>query len=434
MPQRPTTLASRSALRLGFVMTLVLVLFTASTLAQLNPGRVQGTVKLEDGTPLGNVVLHFEPVATSSRAPRDVKVKKKGKFFVPIFPGGTYTLTMKGDEYYVKHFKYSAKEPSGRTMNEYDTAGHPEKGVEGVRIMGGARMFFEVTAGTAKEKRAAIQAVAMGEVGDELKQISELFSARNFDAVIAETTKVLEKKPELGPAYYLKGVALFYKNQHAEAKPVLDKALELVPDQEGIQGVYGSVMLELAKKDAELARDAKAKKEFSIAADAFAKELEADPTNLAILTNRIVALNGAGRTDDLKPALEALIAADPNNVTAYFQLASYYQKKGDTAAALEALGKLPEGDKSAAPAMYNIAVSRYNEKDYATAKLALEKALSMDPGFSQAYYLLGYVCLGSGEQPAAIEALKKFVEVAPDSPKAAETKDLVQRLEAAQKK
>src|SRR5262245_49890226 len=76
--------------------------------AQINPGKLQGTVVDESGAPFGDVTLLFAPAENSPVAARKVKVNKKGQFIYGFFPSGIYKVTLVDvEDRYLKGMVYS---------------------------------------------------------------------------------------------------------------------------------------------------------------------------------------------------------------------------------------------------------------------------------------------------------------------------------------
>ena len=94
------------------------------------------------------------------------------------------------------------------------------------------------------------------------------------------------------------------------------------------------------------------------------------------------------------------------------------------------LEELPAGDPSLAGTLFNVAVSFYNEGQLETAVLAVGKAIDVDPELAAGYRLLGRAKMSLGDNPAAIQALEKFLELAPDDQSAETERKLVEALKA----
>jgi tetratricopeptide (TPR) repeat protein len=109
-------------------------------------------------------------------------------------------------------------------------------------------------------------------------------------------------------------------------------------------------------------------------------------------------------------------------------LSNLYLKADRPDDALAVLARIPSGDKSAAVAVYNVAVKLYNEKDLAAAELAAKKAIEIDPQLASVRRLLARVYLQQGNDAAAIPEIEKFIELAPDDPEVGDERILLETL------
>jgi tetratricopeptide (TPR) repeat protein len=142
---------------------------------------------------------------------------------------------------------------------------------------------------------------------------------------------------------------------------------------------------------------------------------------------------------EAEAAYKKAIEIDPNNGDAYTGLANIYnaQKKFDLAA--DASSKASQLSSAAggggnAEALYNQGVILFNGQKFAESKVQFEASVKADPNFAPAYYQLGMAALNLGQIPDAVAALEKYLEIAPDGPKAGEVKAALPALQAMVKK
>jgi tetratricopeptide (TPR) repeat protein len=91
-------------------------------------------------------------------------------------------------------------------------------------------------------------------------------------------------------------------------------------------------------------------------------------------------------------------------------------------------------------AYFNLCVTQYNLKNVEGTVAACDKAISVDPGKAEAYYFKGALLLYANQpavtgkvtpQPAGTaEALKKYLELAPDGEHAAEVREMLNYISA----
>ena len=137
------------------------------------------------------------------------------------------------------------------------------------------------------------------------------------------------------------------------------------------------------------------------------------------------------RTDLVTKAEPILVKAlernpkDQNVVASLLQLAAVKKDEAMTAkyqAIMDALiGPRPE-------LAYNDAVTKQTAGDNAGAKVSLQKAIKIDPKFTDSYYLMGVVEFSLGDVKAAKAAFRHYQEVAPTGKHAGEVKEFLKEL------
>jgi tetratricopeptide (TPR) repeat protein len=107
--------------------------------------------------------------------------------------------------------------------------------------------------------------------------------------------------------------------------------------------------------------------------------------------------------------------------------------------ALTAYNKSAALDPDPSLAYYNLCATQYNLRNVETAIPACDKAISVDPARAENYYMKGallvYVSEGQAIKklavpPGAVEALKKYLELAPDGEHAKEAREMLNYLSA----
>ncbi len=424
VPRLPSSLA---------VCGLLLGALATSAFGQLHPARIQGEVKLEDGTPLGRQVLVFEPAdAGTTELRRELKVGRNGKFRHSFFPAGTYRISLQGDDYFLRSIHVVIRDKSGAMLLEQQSDAHPDEGLPPVRLIAGGNARISLTAADPSVRRKLKQAMIFKEMEGPLAELREAFSAGDMQQVIALSDKVLEKDADIGSVLYVRGVALTSVGRVQEAVDVLSRAAELAPDQPGVFGALGLALLrkaQAAKKEGTQGGDA-VRRMFAEAADAFGRELEGGTDDLALMINRGVALRDAGQHEEAIAVFEKVIEKDPSYLNAYFQIYSLLDEMGRREEALAVLSRAPGAAEEVAKALYNEAVALYNREEYDAAKSMLARAEAKDPSLTLVHRLRGYLLLKEGKIPEAIASLERFVAAEPDHPDAEADRALISALKA----
>jgi len=397
--------------------------------AQINPGKLEGTLVDASGAPFGEVTLLFSPAEGSAVSPRKVKVNKKGQFTYAFFPAGIYVVELLDvEDKYLKSMVYRLLDDTGLEIDRQETEAHPTKGLPSLSVRPNRKVVLELTVAPREVQKQLAMEVELSESRGPLKDMSDHYAAGDYEAVVAASDALLAEKPDVGPAVYLRGVALWKLARLAEAHATLERALELVPDQPGIFGVMGSVTIEYADELAGSGKVEEATALYASAADHFKRNLELDPDSRPSLLSRAAALDKAGMKAELEQVLLQIVEVDPGYLQAYFRLSNLYLESDRPEDALALLGRIPTADKDAAVAIYNVAVKLYNEKDIAAAELAAKKAVEIDPQLASVRRLLARVYLQQGNDAAAIPELEKFIELAPDDPEVDDERTLLEAL------
>lgn len=412
------------------VAVLAVSLLTPGAQA-LVTGKIEGTVKDADGNPVGELSLMFTPEGDSgSGVARKVKVSKKASFHEYFFPTGRYKITSADDVWFVKYMKVVVRDGSNLVLNTAEGAAHPIEGLPAITVTSGLKIVIELTVAGAEEKKELVQQFALQESSGELKKILKLVEKGDHEKAVAGLDKILADNPELGAAQYLKGQTLFRMARYEDANACFLKTIELDADQPGVHGNLGLSLLRLGEKTVKAGDEEAAAEMYRQSVEHFDLAAEEDPDNMAILTSRAATLEKTGDQDRLIEALRGILAQDETQLQVRLRLADILTKSGQGEAALEVMEGLNSDDPAAASTMFNLAVRFYNDGELESAVSTVEAALKVNPHMAAGYRLLGRAKMSLGEKEAAIQALTKFLELAPGDPSAETEKRLIEALKA----
>lgn len=174
------------------------------------------------------------------------------------------------------------------------------------------------------------------------------------------------------------------------------------------------------------------------------------------------AARSAGDLASARAHLEEAVAAAPDLIPAWEQLAELSYESGDASAALEHAEQCLELDDESVPCLaiaanaaedlgdsdryetyfaryqalnpddpatvFNQAVAFLNASDDQQARPLLEQCLEIDPEFSKCLFEYGMVLLRSGDTNGAKEHLERYLELHPDGDDAATAAEVVKYL------
>ena len=186
------------------------------------------------------------------------------------------------------------------------------------------------------------------------------------------------------------------------AEPILRQLIAITPGRWEYQQTLGNAQLNLGKYGDALATYDKA---ISMAENTAKGDPKADPARV-------------------KDALAQMLTNEGN---AYIKL-----KKTDKA--VEAYRKAAELGPNPATAYFNLCATQYNAGNTKDAMAACDEAIAADPNKADAHFIKGSLLISnSGEDksgkvqapPGTVEALSKYLELAPNGPHANDVKQML---------
>lgn len=176
------------------------------------------------------------------------------------------------------------------------------------------------------------------------------------------------------------------------------------------------------------------------ASDVYDKAIELEPTNPYFPTQKGISLRQAALLDGVKQnekdALFSSAKAQFNKAIelksdyapAHFQIAMTYQAEGKQK---EAIAKLEETKKITSAddigLAFQLGLLYYQSKDYTSAKAELERAVSINPNYSNALYFLGLAYDQLGQKQKAIDVFQKVADLNKEN---TEIKSILSNLKA----
>ncbi len=408
----------------AFALT-VLAFASTPSMAQ-ESGRVGGKVEDADGKPVKGLTVRFVP--TDGGTARDVTTRKNGRFAQNGLPPGKYMIEAVEVESFISVLEFQLRNSQGLTVGKGKMDGHPDKGAGPVPFSGRNELILSLIVAGRESEQAQGKALAF--VAPELNESVKQYEKGKFERVVELTETIIADNPDLGEAQYMRGIALQRLGRHADAVPSLERAVERIPDHPGIWAVLGDSLLthaeELAKEG-----DAEAAGTWYVrAADALAVAVERDPSATSLRVDLAKSLDAIDARDRLVPVLEQILEEQPSNVQAQLRLASLYAGSGKYDQALALAEAIPTTVKRAAVTIYNIAVQLNDDGDAERSLWAAQRAAEIDPELTHPQRLLVQLSIGRGDHPAAAQAIRRFLELAPDDPEAETYRRILAQIES----
>jgi len=217
------------------------------------------------------------------------------------------------------------------------------------------------------------------------EQVKIGLSLTRIEVTLITEKEALEKGQAEDPAY--RAVSLYNQAVESINAKEYDRALSLLDDVTALDPDFFRAFHEMGK--------------IYYLTERFAKAV--------VHLNKALAIE-----EDFLPALK-LLAASHDKLGNEEETARYLKKVKDLSG--------PTGiDK------FNEATKFINQRDFDAAIPLLREAVERDPGLADAYYELGMALLNKGDKGGAEENLAKYLELAPQSGKAAVARSVLETL------
>ena len=329
--------------------------------------QVMGQVKGVDGKPIRGAVIHIDDTQIVRKF--TVKTNKKGRYFHGSIPFGYYRVSVhvNGTEMHaVPRVRIALTKEPG------DTRGYEAEP---------ARVDFDLQ-----------------KLAESRRKRQEALAKRTAAEIAADRAKEEERKFGHMNEEFKKGRAHFHARRYRQALQAYVRAAEMDPRQHIIFAEMGETHRALRKYDAAI--------------------------------------------ESYRQALTVLAKNPDSKVGAKYQmnLGLLYGLMEQTDQALAAINTALElNPGNAALAYFNLGATLVNSGRNQGAITAFKKAIEANPNHANSQYQLGVCLLGmatvtedgrSIPPPGTIEAFKKYVELEPSGPYAAEANSMIQALAA----
>jgi len=331
---------------------------------------VQGVVTDPDGKIVVGAVVGFDSAETKNHI--EAKSDKKGHYIQNMKPG-IYAVTVKVDGVIRQSLKqYEAVGGNGDPLDlKLKPVGQPAPA---------AQLTSAAPAAAGKEAPKG--------------------NSKEDDKAAKEREAQLAKNKELNDTFGA-GKAAIENKQWDEAITQLTKASEIGPTQQAVWAALAEAYVGSAKA----AKGAEAGAIFDKSFAAFDKLLTLNPDEAGNYNNYALALAADKRLDDAKVKLAKAIELDPPGAGRYY---------------------------------FNLGALLMNSNQNEPALEYYKKSFTADPNYAEAYFYYGSTLLGKATMDTAtgkmiapagtVEALQKYLQLAPDGPNADSAKQLIAAL------
>ena len=351
--------------------TAGLLFFGFTLAAQITA--IEGDVKGEDGKAFVGAVIKID--RTDITAHYKTKTDKKGHYFYNGLPLGNYNVTIEVD----------GKDIDNKT---------------GVRSKLGdpTNVSFDLAAAR-KQHEATQKAAESGQITKEMERGMTAEQKAALEKTLKEREGQLKQHKELNDAFNV-GMTAMADKQYDQAVQALTKASEIGPTELAVWANLADAYMKLAATKTGPEFDDAATKGLA----AYAKAIELKPEDAATHNNYALALVQAKKIPDAQGELTKAAQLDPTNAGKYY---------------------------------YNLGAVLTNANQSEAAVEAFQKAIAADPNYAEAYYQYGVSLVSKASfgadgkvtpVPGTVEALQKYLELAPTGQFAQPAKDMLTTL------
>jgi tetratricopeptide (TPR) repeat protein len=228
----------------------------------------------------------------------------------------------------------------------------------------------------------------------------------NFEQALQAFTSVLADYPEDVPTLIDEGLTLSYMGRLDEALTVLEKAAAIQPNNELIHRHLGDVF--------------EKKGDMQKSADQYERALQLAPSGapfIPLLETKLAFVRGAlymakGKAADARSEYEKVIAADPHNYIARFNLATIYHDLGDLARAQDMLVSLKNDNPADLGVRLRLGALYLEEGDSEQAVHELEEIVAKGedtPQAQQAAQILANIKSAGAQKPQPSSTVDELI-------------------------
>jgi tetratricopeptide (TPR) repeat protein len=415
----------RTALAAGLVAVMAL-----PAAAQVGRSGLMGVTVDEAGQPMADIEITLQPVGETAGRVQVLKSDRRGRFANRVLTSGRYVIDVGDkDRFYIKAASVEVKDSGGILLTQYDLATHPIQGLPPIPIQGGQVSEVRLVITDAAYRQRLVRQIEGGAIAGEAGELVRLFNAGQLEEALALGKQLMEATTtEIPEVMHVVGMTYGRMGRYSEGEAILRRVIELQPDQAEYAASLGTMLLEKARG---LQREEKDSKPVYAEAEIWlGRAVNAmNPPPVPLLTNYSIALEGAGRSDVALQVMERIATLQPENVIVRLRMAALLRSQGEPERALELLNSLPGGsDPRAVDGLYNIGLTFYNDQDYESAMVALNRAAEIDANHAQVQRLLGRLHYQAGDYPTALKYLNRFLELDPNHVEAPMEREMVKYL------
>jgi tetratricopeptide (TPR) repeat protein len=161
---------------------------------------------------------------------------------------------------------------------------------------------------------------------------------------------------------------------------------------------------------------------------AFQKAADLSPGDAVVHGNIGVLLLAMDKPDEAIAAFQRTIEIQPENYQALKNLGQLYGKKKDYGESVIFYSRATKISENDPDDFYNLGVGHMNLGDLNAAQEAFRKSIACDENYADSYYQISLILLNQNKTEEALSTMEKFLQVAPEDPKAPNVNEMIKLL------
>lgn len=220
-----------------------------------------------------------------------------------------------------------------------------------------------------------------------------------LDEAEKQFLKAIEFRPGYVSAYVNLGEIYRRKGDKDRAREYAEKALSLKPDSGQARNLLAHILRDSGKAVEAL--------------DAYQQVLAGNPTSAQAYYNLGVSLTDVGQWEEAEKSFETALKIDPNLAEGYGGLGLCALQRGEVDKAIQLLVKARNLGFKAPALSLNLSYAYLNKKDWLRAEQEARQAVEVEPGLATGYNNLGIALAQQNKLEEARVALEKALKIDP---------------------
>lgn len=257
----------------------------------------------------------------------------------------------------------------------------------------------------------------------DLTAARELVKAAKYDEADKALTELQATFPDDPSLLLLRGEILNTTGHPDQAVPLLRHAAEVAPAKKRVHFQLGTALSTTGDAVGALA--------------AFGKELEVNPDpKIAVMSrlNRTILFEKNRQFDEAAAEMERVLEAEPDRKDAYGDLAGLYLDAGKPAEAARTVERAEAAGLQSARLHFRMGVAYFKLKDFDKAATSFDRTLEIQPELAAAELNLAQALDQLGRKTEADAHFRRYLELEPKAPEAAEIRKRLQASPASKPK